>query len=128
MLHVEPDSPVPIYEQIIAQLTFAIASEDVQVGSLIPSVRDLARRLVVNPNTVAKAFQELERQGIVISKRGRGMEVTSDAPEICQEKRRTLIRERLRHALREAVDSQLSLDDIEKMLQEELQRANGEKQ
>ncbi len=126
MLDVEVDSPVPIYEQIIAQLTYAIAAGDLKTGEMIPSVREVSKKLVVNPNTVAKAFQELERQGIVISRRGRGMEVTEQAPEQCEKLTRELVRERLRTALREAVSSRLSSEEIEQILSEELHKLNGE--
>ena len=68
---VRPDSPVPIYEQIVAQVVFAIAAGDLPPGELIPSVRDLAHQLLVNANTVARAFQELERLGAVETRRGR---------------------------------------------------------
>ena len=80
LLHIQPDSPVPIYEQIVTQVTFTIASGALEPGAMIPSVRDLAGRLLVHPNTVARAFQELERRGAVAAKRGRGMEVTAEAP------------------------------------------------
>lgn len=124
MLQVLSHSTIPIYEQIVSQLTFAIAAGDWEPGDLIPSARDLARQLVVNPNTVARAFQELERQGVVMSKRGLGMEVTNQGPAICTERRRALIRERLRTVLQEAVSSQLPESEIQQILREELQHAN----
>src|SRR5438309_2138832 len=65
LLHIQPESPVPIYEQIVAQITFAIASGALEPGAMIPSVRDLAGRVLVHPNTVARAFQELERRGVL---------------------------------------------------------------
>ena len=105
LLHVQPDSPVPIYEQIVAQVTFAIASGVLEPGTMIPSVRDLAARLLVHPNTVARAFQELERRGVVTAKRGRGMEVTADGPVASQTQRREIVRSRIRAALREAASS-----------------------
>src|SRR5947208_13064577 len=92
MFRVRPDSPIPIYEQIVAQVTFGIASGALEVGDLIPSVRELAQRLLVHPNTVARAFQELERRGVVEARRGRGMEVTSQAPAACRAERRELVR------------------------------------
>src|ERR1700730_314931 len=76
ILNVQPDSPVPIYEQIVSQVIFGIASGALQVGSMIPSVRELAQQLLVHPNTVARAFVELERHGIVTARRGRGVEGT----------------------------------------------------
>src|SRR5262245_63668191 len=81
---IEPDSGVPIYEQVVSQIVFAVASGALEPGALIPSVRDLGQRLVVHPNTVARAFQELERMGVVAARRGRGMEVTDEAPALCR--------------------------------------------
>jgi DNA-binding transcriptional regulator YhcF (GntR family) len=80
ILDIRPDSPIPIYEQIVAQITFAIASGALDVGAMIPSVRELAQQIVVNPNTVARAYQELERRGVLEARRGCGMAVTSQAP------------------------------------------------
>src|SRR5438445_11603660 len=87
LFDIEPDSPVPIYEQIVAQVTFGIASGALEVGTLIPSVRELAPKVLVHPNTVARAYQELERSGIVATRRGKGMEVTANAPQLCRAKR-----------------------------------------
>ena len=128
LLDVQPDSPVPIYEQITAQVTFGIASGAVETGALIPSVRELAQRLLVNPNTVARAFQELERRGVIASRRGLGMEVTQEAPQACRAQRREIVRGRIRLALREAASSALEPDEIRKLVDEELARANGRRQ
>ena len=125
LLDIQPDSPVPIYEQIVAQVTFAIASGALEPGAMIPSVRDLAGRLLVHPNTVARAFQELERRGVVAAKRGRGMEVTPEAPLACQAQRREIVRGRIRDALRQAASSALTPEEIRKLVDEELARANG---
>jgi GntR family transcriptional regulator len=81
--------------------------------------------LTVHPNTVAKAFQELERLGVITARRGRGMEVTADALKICQTRRRDLVGKRIREALREAVSSGLSADEIHRLVEEEIGRVNG---
>ncbi|MFL5243566.1 MAG: GntR family transcriptional regulator [Gemmataceae bacterium] len=122
---IHPESPVPIYEQIVAQVTFSIASGALEPGTLIPSVRDLAGKLLVHPNTVARAFQELERRGIVTAKRGRGMEVTRIAPQVCREHRRDILRGRIRQALREAASSALPAGEIRQLVEEELAQAHG---
>jgi GntR family transcriptional regulator len=127
LFRVRPDSPIPIYEQIVTQVTFGIASGGLEVGTLIPSVRDLAQRLLVHPNTVARAFQELERQGVVAARRGRGMEVTPEAPSTCRNVRQEIIRGRIREALREAVSSALPPDEVRQLVEEELARANGQR-
>jgi GntR family transcriptional regulator len=127
VFNIHSDSPVPIYEQIVAQVTFGIAAGALGPGSLIPSVRDLAQQLLVNPNTVAKAVQELERQGVVTARRGLGMEITSDGPAVCRAKRQELVRSRIREALREAASSALPPEDIRKLVEEELTRVNGQR-
>jgi GntR family transcriptional regulator len=125
LFDIEPKSPVPIYEQIVAQVTFGIASGALEVGTLIPSVRDLAQLVQVHPNTVARAVQELERTGIVATRRGKGMEVTVNAPQLCRAKRQEIVRDRIRLALREAASSQLTPEEIRKLVDEELSRVNG---
>lgn len=127
LFRIEPDSSIPIYEQIIAQVTFGVASGSLTVGGLIPSVRDLAERLMVHPNTVARAYQELEREGVLVSRRGRGMEVADQADNLCRKQRQEILRRRLRDVLREAVSSSLPVEDIRHLMNEELHRVNGQK-
>src|SRR5581483_7134446 len=125
LMEVHPQSPVPIYEQIVAQVIFAVAADGLAPGAMIPSVRELAPRLLVHPNTVAKAYQELERRGVVAAKRGVGMEVTADAPRICREQRQEIVRTQIRDALRAAVSSALPADAIRRLVDEELNHVNG---
>ena len=116
---VRPDSPVPIYEQIVAQVVFAIAAGDLPPGELIPSVRDLSQQLIVNANTVARAYQELERLGALETRRGLGMAVTADGPRRCRDRRREIVRDRVRDALREAAAAGLTTDDVHALVDEE---------
>jgi GntR family transcriptional regulator len=127
LFHIEPNSSIPIYEQIVAQVIFGVAEGTLRVGELIPSVRDLGEKLVVHPNTVAKAYQELERKGVVTTRRGRGMEVTPDGAKLCLQERQDIVRRRIREALREAASSALGPDDIRTLVEEELARVNGKK-
>jgi GntR family transcriptional regulator len=128
LLTIQAESPVPIFEQIVNQVVFAIASGGLEPGTMIPSVRDMAQRLLVHPNTVARAFQELERQGFVSAVRGRGMEVTTEAPGLCRARRKEIIQGRIGAALREAVASALAPDEIRRLVEDELARVNGRKQ
>jgi GntR family transcriptional regulator len=127
LFDIQPDSPVPIYEQIVSQVIFGVASGGLEVGTLIPSVRELAGRLLVHPNTVAKAFQKLEQQGVITARRGKGMEVTPRAPALCRAQRQEIVRRRIRDALREASSSDLSADEIRRVVEEELARVNGKR-
>ena len=127
LLQIHPDSPVPIYEQIVNQVVFAVASGALEPGTMIPSVRELGPQLLVHPNTVARAFQELERLQVLSARRGRGMEVTAEAPAVCRAQRQEIVRGRIREALREAVSSALSPEEISRLVSEELARANGQR-
>lgn len=117
---------VPIFEQIVAQVVFGIASGSLAVGELIPSIRDLADRLTVHPNTVAKAYLQLERQGLITARRGKGMEVTPLAPELCRRERHDILRRRIGDALREALTA-VSPDELRRMVEEEINRLVGDK-
>ena len=123
---IDPNSSIPIYEQIVSQVIFKLASGSLGTGELIPSVRELGEKLTVHPNTVARAYQDLERKGVVTPRRGRGMEVTAEAPQLCHSARQEIVRERIRAALREAVSSKMAADDIRRLVEEELARANGQ--
>ncbi|MGD0815660.1 MAG: GntR family transcriptional regulator [Verrucomicrobiota bacterium] len=69
---VEYNSGIPVYRQIISQACAAVAAGTFKPGDQLPTIRALSERLKVNPNTVAKAYRELELKGIIVSERGRG--------------------------------------------------------
>jgi GntR family transcriptional regulator len=78
-MRIEPASPVPIFRQIADGVRSAVAAGIYRPGDLIPSVRTQALTLVVNPNTVQRAYEQLEREGLIISKKGTGMIVAPDS-------------------------------------------------
>jgi DNA-binding transcriptional regulator YhcF (GntR family) len=124
-IDVQADSGVPIYEQVVSQVIYAIASGGLEAGARIPSVRELAGKLLVNPNTVARAYQKLERLGVVTTRRGLGMEITPEAAQVCKDQRQEIVRERIRLAIQEAVQSALPTKMIRQLVDEELARSNG---
>jgi GntR family transcriptional regulator len=71
-LYVDDRSPVPVYAQLSERILGAVARGDLAPGEQLPSVRDVAARLGINPNTVNRAYAELERIGTVETRRGRG--------------------------------------------------------
>jgi GntR family transcriptional regulator len=89
--HIDPRSSTPLYAQIAARFRVAIAAGELRTAALLPSVRDLAARLRVNPATIAQAYRELEAEGFVEIRHGAGTYVRELAPG-----RRT--RERARQA------------------------------
>lgn len=86
----DPSSGVAIFSQIVRQVKFAIAEQTLRPGQLLPSVRYLAGQLAVNPNTVSRAFQELQAGQITEPLRGRGMVVSQGTPARCREQRLVL--------------------------------------
>lgn len=99
-------SPVPIYKQITDQVRLAVTTGQLQVGEQLPSVRALAEELVVNPNTVARAYADLMREGFLEARSGRGVFITP--------KRRVFAREeglrRLDPMLNALIGEAMSLD------------------
>lgn len=80
----EIDFSQPLYEQILEQIRSSIAKGEIQLGEKMASVRELARKLKVNPNTVMRAYQELERDGLTEKRRGQGTFVTTSQRRIEQ--------------------------------------------
>ena len=75
-IHIHPGSAAPIFKQIVDQVRIAVVTGSLGEGDQLPSVRALAERLLVNPNTIAKAYAELTREGVLDGQKGRGLFVT----------------------------------------------------
>jgi GntR family transcriptional regulator len=119
-LQIDPSNGLAIYDQVVRQIKYAVARGALQPGNLVPSVRELARELTINPNTVARAYQQLQNDGVLLSVRGMGLEVAPQAVAPCREERQTLIQVRIRQALREAIQSGLAPDELQQLVQSEL--------
>ena len=107
------------------QVKFAVAAGLLKAGELVPSVRELARQLVVNPNTVARAYRDLQNEAILEPVRGTGLQVSRGAVEVCLQARRGFVRRRLREALDEARRSNLPAEEIQAILFEEWGRGGN---
>ncbi len=118
------DLSQPIYEQIIQHLSGAIARGELELGEKIPSVRDLAQGLRAAPNTVLHAYQELERERLIETRRGQGTFVTTSMAVI-QEFRGKMAQELLREFRQQMERLGLSLKEIRQLLGQEI--PGGEK-
>lgn len=120
----------PIYGQIVDRMKFAVAGGVLRPGDLAPSVRELAKQLLVNPNTVARAYRDLQAEGLFESVRGMGVQVAEGAVERCRAARREIVRLRMRRAIDEARQSRMEPDEIEAIFREEwaktANQANGQ--
>lgn len=96
-------SRTPIYRQLIEQVRSAVARGKVEPGERLPSVRQLSRELVVNPNTIARAYTELEREGMLITQQGRGVFVAEPRTDLTKRARQKQLEERLDQLITDAV-------------------------
>ena len=107
-----PNDPTPTYQQILLRIQYGIASGLFVPHDQLPSVRQFAADMVVNPNTIAKAYHDLERDGFSYSRKGVGVFVAEEAPELCRRLRQKAVAERIGEALNEAVRSGLDPAEI----------------
>jgi len=123
MIRIDEKSMLPIYEQIVHRIKELISRGVLQPEEKMPSVRELASRLLVNPNTVAKAYQELERQGVIVSVRGKGVFVAKPAssPGMLQE-RLSRLRADLGRLMVEAHHLGVSREQVTAWVEEEIGR------
>jgi GntR family transcriptional regulator len=110
--HVNTASRVPIYQQLVRQVREAIARGEFRPDEQLPSVRQLAHELAVNPNTVAKAYTELEREGTLVSRPGLGIFVARPGTDLTKVARDRRLRELLDQLLTEAVHLGYSADEV----------------
>ncbi len=120
---IEPNNGIPIYEQLIRQIKFAIAEGIVVPGQLVPSVRELAKVLAINPNTVQRAYLELQNEEVIETLRGRGTVVSTGAKRRCVSDRQTLLGERLTAVVEEAIRGGLEPDRLREMFDKAIKQA-----
>ena len=88
LFRVDTNNPIPVYSQIVMQVKHAIASGVLRQGEFLPSLRDTAKELRINPHTVAKAYRELEMMGLVQTDHGRGTYVRDSGEALPETQRR----------------------------------------
>jgi GntR family transcriptional regulator len=108
-IRIDSSSGVPIWQQVVAQVTRQAVSGAIVAGDQLPTVRDLASELRINPNTVAKAYQELERSGLVATKRGLGTFILEHSGKDASPDAIKALHERIDAAIVEAM--QIRLDE-----------------
>ncbi len=109
---------VPIYLQILNQVKYLVASGRLAPGEELPTIRALAEQLVVNPNTVARAYLELERAGIVTKKHGSGTYVSSEPPALPRREKAKAMTARADALLVEARHLDVELEEVIALLRE----------
>jgi GntR family transcriptional regulator len=118
LFNLNPSSGVPVYLQLIEQVKHAIESGVVRAGEQLPSVRQIAEELLINPNTVARAYRELEHEGILELKHGSGAYICESVVARAQlmQKARTIL-----HSAVDRLDAfDLSEEEIRRLVESEL--------
>jgi len=109
---------VPIYIQIVNQVKHLVASGRLAPGEEIPPIRALAERLLINPNTVARAYLELERAGVVTRRQGSGTYVAESPPSLSRREKLKVLTQRADALLVEAGHLDVNLEDVLALVRE----------
>jgi GntR family transcriptional regulator len=109
---------VPIYRQIVNQVRYLVASGLLRPGEELPPIRTLALQLKVTPNTIVKAYDELEASGVVHKRRGSGTFVSETRQQLALRERRRIVEQRIDALLAEGHQLNFDADDILRMVRE----------
>ena len=125
---VEPGRGVPIYIQIMDQIRRSVAGGTLAPGEQLPSVRDLALQLAINPNTISKAYQELEHEGVVYTLRGRGTFVSGQASALSERDRLKRLDESVEKLLVEAYHLRCTSGEVLGAVKKKIKEMDGSKE
>jgi GntR family transcriptional regulator len=122
---IDINSSVAVYVQIENHVQFAIASGRLKAGDQLPSVRELSERLNVNPNTVAKAYRDLEVMGLLYTRRGMGVFVNKGVESKCRDECRKRIIGRLHEVVAEAKAAGMTTREVSEVAEKSYQSETG---
>ena len=117
-IHIQAQGGVPIYLQVMQQIKYLVASGRLQPGDELPSIRTLAEQLIVNPNTIARAYRELETAGVVEKRRTAGTFVAEVGSPLARKERLKLLKQRVDQLLVEAFQMGFGLDEVLKFVEQ----------
>src|SRR5579884_3450676 len=117
-LHISPNEGVPIYLQIVNQVKYQVASGRLTPGEELPPIRVLAEQLTINPNTVARAYRELEQEGIVVKRRTAGTYVSDAGSPLARRERLKILTERIDALLAEAHQMNIDIEQVIALLRQ----------
>ena len=129
-IHISADSGVPIYLQIVNQMKYLVASGRLAPGDEVPPIRVLAQQVLINPNTVARAYRELEVAGLLTKRQGAGTYVSDGGSPLARKERLRIVRERVDGLVAEAQQLDIGVEEVVKLIRrrhEELGDEHGER-
>ena len=110
-VHISVDEGKPIYRQIVEQVKYMIASGLLKPGDELPGVRVLAQELLINPNTVQRAYRELETEGLLNRRQGAATCVSESGSPLARREQRRILKQRAEALATEAVQMNFSLEE-----------------
>jgi GntR family transcriptional regulator len=119
-LQIDPHSGFPVYRQMMDQIRYYVASGVLAPGDQLPSIRDLAQKLAVNPTTVVKAYSELEHAGVIEMRHGKGVFVAQHSLRMSDREREKALRRLARQLAVEAAQMSAPTDLVLTIVQEEI--------
>ena len=127
MLHfqIDPHSGIPVYRQMMDQVKYYVASGTLRPGDQLPSIRELAQGLTVNPTTVVKAYTELEHEEVIEMRHGKGAFITEGAARLSDREREKALRRLARQLAVEARQMGAAPEVVLRVLNEEFNEISG---
>lgn len=118
MFEISSSDGVPLYLQLIRQIRYQIAAGGLDPGDQLPSVRKLSEQLVINPNTVVRAYRELELEGLVVTRQGAGVFVAESATRLSRRERHKEFIRQVEDLVRVANDLGFAVEDVVELVRQ----------
>lgn len=125
LLRIDPLSSEPIFEQIVFQVKAHVARGVLRSGDRLPSVRELAKELAINPNTVARAYETLESRGVIVRRQGAGCFVTGNTSALRLDSRKKKLDQEIHRMVTEAFHLGFGPDDVRAALEKALRDSSS---
>ena len=126
-IHISLGNGVPIYLQIVNQVKYLVASGRLVTGEQLPPVRKLAEQLLINPNTVARAYRELEQANILTTRQGAGVYVSDAGSPLARSEKNRIVGERIDMLLAESRQMNLGVEEVIRLLRQRSRRMKDSK-
>ena len=125
LLHIDYNSSEPICRQVAAQIKLLVVNGGLKPGDRLPSIRQLAKDLRINPTTVSRIYSQLAHEGVVTLRQGQGVFVAEGAVRLAPEEVRRIVGDHARNLLVEGLRQGLSIKEIRQTLEAEYARIKG---
>ncbi|MFC1636242.1 GntR family transcriptional regulator [Planctomycetota bacterium] len=128
LIHIDYNSSEPIIHQVVGQVKWLVVGGKFQPGQKLPSIRDFARRLKINPTTVTRIYKELEHDGVIVLRQGQGAFVAANSRPTPKKEAKQVMKQKARELFVEGLRMGLDKDEIDQVLNDEYEkiRANND--